>query len=71
MSKGNNKKKKFSKETILLIIGGVLLVILITIVVYAFLFLVNNVLPAITSRDEGSVSSEIHFELEKFDELRL
>jgi len=71
MSKGNNKKKKFSKETILLIMDGVLFTILIVTVVYAFLFLVNNVLPAVTSRDEGSVSNEIHFELEKFDELRL
>lgn len=71
MSEESRKKKKVSKETILLIMGGVLFTILIVTVVYAFIFLVNNFLPAITSRDEGSVSNDIHFELERFDELRL
>jgi len=71
MSKNNIEKKKVSKETILLITGGVLLATLIVAIVYTFLFLVNNVLPAITSGDGDGVNNEIHFDLERFDELKL
>lgn len=71
MNKGNKKERKFSEETILLITGGVLLVILVAIIVYSFLFLVNNVLPAINSRDGEGIGNGIHFDLGRFDELGL
>ena len=67
----NRKKMSFSQDAILLALGGALLVIFLAAVVYAFVFMINNVLPAITAGDNNANDGEIHFNLEGFEELGL
>lgn len=66
----DGRSKRFSRETILLAVGGTLFVIFLALIAYVFVFLVNNVLPAVTS-DDTVDGGEIHFNIEGFEELRL
>ena len=65
------KGKKISQDTKLLSMGAGLLVLTVTIVILAFTFLVNNVLPAIVPDDGAANGETIHFDLEGFEELGL
>ncbi len=61
----------FSRDAILVTIGVLLLAIFLTTVVYAFMFLINNVLPAITAGDNNTGGGEVRFNLKGFEELGL
>ena len=65
------KDIKFSRDTILIAIGVFLLVVFLTVIVYAFMFLINNVLPAITTDDNKAGGNEIRFNIKGFEELGL
>ena len=67
----NRKNISFSRDAILVTVGVFLLAIFLTSVVYAFVFLINNVLPAITAGDDSTDSGEVRFNLEGFEELGL
>jgi len=69
MNKGK-KDRKFSQEKILLAVGAILFAIFLSMIIYVFIFLINNVLPAITTNGER-IDGEIHFNLEGFDKLGL
>ena len=66
-----NKNKKISQDIKLLGIGITLLIAVIMIVIFSFIFLINNVLPAITTGDEATDVEEIHFDIKGFEELGL
>ena len=70
MAKGR-RNIRFSRDAILVTVGAFLLTIFLTAIVYAFIFLINNVLPAITAGDDSVDGGEVHFNLEGFEELGL
>ena len=65
------KNISFSRDAILVTIGVFLLAVFLAAVVYAFMFLINNVLPAITAGDDNTGGGEVRFDLEGFEELGL
>ena len=70
MSK-NKKNRKLSHETTLFAIGTTLFIIFIAVIIFSFIFIINDILPAITSRDSGEGGSEAFFNLEGFEEIGL
>ncbi len=65
------KGKKISQDTKLLGIGAGLLIVALAVIITSFTFLINNVLPAITSENETVNEGEVRFDLEGFEELGL
>jgi len=59
---------KIPQETKLFVIGLVLFVLLITSIVYTFIFVANDIVPALIS-DVEPEAGEIHFDLEGFEQL--
>ena len=63
--------KVLRQEKILIATGTALLITLTLIVIYSFFFLKNEVFPAISPNSNNDTSTEIHFNLNGFEELGL
>jgi len=66
-----DKNRKISQDLKLLMGGIVLMALIVTTTIWAFAFLINNVMPAITENDVPPVSERINFDIEGFEELNL
>jgi len=69
MSK-KKRKNKISHETTLFAVGVTLFIAFVAIIIFSFIFIVNDIFPAIAPINTGGDSS-IFFDLEGFEDLRL
>ena len=65
------RDRKISQDKMLFGIGLGLLAAALAIIVLAFMFLINNVLPAINPDDGLTGNGEIHFDIDGFEKLGL
>jgi len=63
--------KKISREELMVGVGIGLLIFAAVVIIGSFVFLVNDVLPAINPDNGSSNNAEIHFNLQGFDDLGL